>query len=79
MASDKTVLVTGATGLLGRQVVRAFGVAGWNVKGAAMSRADGVTTLSVNLLDEGAVAKALDDTKLVFLDSTCSTYVKDAS
>ncbi|KAI0443958.1 methionine adenosyltransferase 2 subunit beta [Xylaria telfairii] len=47
--STKKALVTGATGLLGRQVVTAFERADWNVKGTGHSRADGSTILKVDL------------------------------
>lgn len=35
----QTALITGATGLLGRQVVQAFEAAGYNVVGTGFSRA----------------------------------------
>lgn len=58
-----TVLVTGATGLLGRQVVRAFERNQWHVKGTGLSRADGQSVLKVDLADAAQVEKALDETK----------------
>ncbi|POR35669.1 Methionine adenosyltransferase 2 subunit beta [Tolypocladium paradoxum] len=61
--TKRTVLVTGATGLLGREVARTFRLASWTVKGTGYSRADGVDTLKVDLLSEGEVAKVLDATK----------------
>ncbi|KAL7625366.1 hypothetical protein AAE478_004583 [Parahypoxylon ruwenzoriense] len=61
--SRKSALVTGATGLLGRQVVRAFERADWNVKGTGYSRADGVLVLKVDLVNASEVADALDKTK----------------
>jgi uncharacterized protein YbjT (DUF2867 family) len=61
--SAKTVLVTGATGLLGRQVVRAFELKNWSVKGTGYSRADGVSVLKVDLGSAAEVEKALDTTK----------------
>ncbi|KAF4974247.1 hypothetical protein FZEAL_8827 [Fusarium zealandicum] len=64
--TDRTVLVTGATGLLGREVSTAFGLKNWTVKGTGYSRADGFITLKVNLADEAEVAKTLDDTKSSF-------------
>ncbi len=45
----KTVLVTGASGLLGRQVVRAFELREWKVTGTGFGRADGVSILKVDL------------------------------
>jgi len=62
--SKRTALVTGATGLLGRQVVKAFGEApGWQVKGTGYSRADGTSVLKVDLGDVSQVEKTLDDVK----------------
>ncbi|KAJ4147965.1 hypothetical protein LMH87_002456 [Akanthomyces muscarius] len=60
---DRTVVVTGATGLLGRQVTRAFRRKGWNVKGTGYSRADGVDVLKVDLGNSSEIAKLLDETK----------------
>lgn len=57
------MLVTGATGLLGREVVRAFKLKNWNVKGTGLSRADGVDVLKVDLSSEAEVKKVLDETK----------------
>jgi len=37
---DKTVLITGASGVLGRQVTNLFIDAGWNVTGLAYNRAN---------------------------------------
>ncbi|KAI1821558.1 hypothetical protein F4861DRAFT_532862 [Xylaria intraflava] len=61
--SSKTALVTGATGLLGRQVLKAFERAGWNVKGTGHSRADGSTVLKVDLAKPDEVEVALDTIK----------------
>ncbi|CEI38835.1 hypothetical protein FVEN_g4637 [Fusarium venenatum] len=61
--SDRTVLVTGATGLLGREVSAAFGIKNWEVKGTGFSRADGISTFKVDLGNENEVANFLDDTK----------------
>lgn len=58
-----TVLVTGASGLLGRQVVRAFELRGWAVKGTGMTRADGVSILKVDLNSADEVKTALDNVK----------------
>lgn len=50
---QKTVLVTGATGLLGREVQAAFRRSpDWSVKGTGHSRADGVDVLKVDLENE---------------------------
>lgn len=64
--SEKVALVTGATGLLGRQVARAFARNDWTAKGTGFSRADGVSVLKVDLGDAAEVEEALDATKSVF-------------
>ncbi|KAH8664272.1 hypothetical protein BX600DRAFT_296568 [Xylariales sp. PMI_506] len=61
MMAQRTVLVTGATGLLGRQVVRAFERSNWAVKGTGWSRADGASILKVDLENAGEIEKALDE------------------
>lgn len=60
---DRTVLVTGATGLLGREVAKAFRLKSWNVKGTGLSRADGVDILKVDLSSENEVKKVLEEVK----------------
>ncbi|KAF3197335.1 hypothetical protein TWF192_000764 [Orbilia oligospora] len=61
--AKKKVLVTGATGLLGRQVVRAFDEAGWEVIGTGFSRANPPRILKLDITDQGDVEKVLDDVK----------------
>lgn len=58
--TSKTVLVTGATGLLGRQVVKAFAFHDWSVKGTGFSRADGTTILKVDLSDAAELESTLE-------------------
>lgn len=58
-----TALVTGASGLLGRQVVKAFQHADWTVVGTGLTRANPPSILKVDLCDEKAVEKTLDDVK----------------
>ncbi|KAK7430394.1 hypothetical protein QQZ08_003142 [Neonectria magnoliae] len=67
----RTVLVTGATGFLGREVAKEFRLKSWTVVGTGYSRADGVDVLKVDLGKEAEVAKILDETKsgLSFLRS----------
>jgi NAD(P)-dependent dehydrogenase (short-subunit alcohol dehydrogenase family) len=60
---ETTALITGATGLLGRQVVRAFERRKWTVKGTGFSRADGTTILKVDLGNASEVEKVLDTVK----------------
>ena len=61
--SSKTALVTGATGFLGRQVVKAFASHDWTVKGTGFSRADGTNILKVDLSNPAEIEKALDEVK----------------
>ena len=56
----KRVLVTGASGLLGRAIVRCFTGSRWEVLGLAFSRA-GEKLRRVDLCDRQAVEKVLDD------------------
>jgi uncharacterized protein YbjT (DUF2867 family) len=59
--SSKSVLVTGATGLLGRQILRAFERSNWSAKGTGLSRADGHTILKLDLGSDAEIQKVLDD------------------
>ncbi|KAI0835323.1 NAD(P)-binding protein [Hypoxylon sp. FL0890] len=62
--SSKTALVTGATGLLGRQVVKAFKDGNWCVRGTRYSRAaDESSIFKVDLLKDDQVAAVLDKVK----------------
>lgn len=65
--AKRTALVTGATGLLGRQVVESFKFSSgsWVVKGTGHSRADGVDILKVDLGSQDEVARTLDEVKSV--------------
>ncbi|KAK2625379.1 hypothetical protein QTJ16_004691 [Diplocarpon rosae] len=66
----KTALVTGATGLLGRQVVKALDRAGWNVHSAGFMRANSPTILKLDLGSEVDVVKSLEEVKFVPPPST---------
>jgi len=63
----KTVLITGATGLLGRQVAKAFERAGWDVKGTGFTRAKPPTIAKLDLGSETDIGKALQEIKYVGL------------
>jgi S-adenosylmethionine synthetase len=54
-------LITGATGFLGRQVVAAFGRAGWSTVNTGFTRADAPRIYRLDLNDEAAVAQRLDE------------------
>ncbi|KAK4047979.1 hypothetical protein OIV83_005013 [Microbotryomycetes sp. JL201] len=57
--SRPRVVVTGASGLLGRAVVHAFKQRGWQVQGLGFSRADGNELVKVDLHDRDAVKQLL--------------------
>jgi S-adenosylmethionine synthetase len=59
----RTVLITGATGLLGRQVVKAFQREGWNVVGTGFTRANPPSIIKLDVSSEAEITKALDDVK----------------
>ncbi|XP_055339592.1 methionine adenosyltransferase 2 subunit beta-like [Paramacrobiotus metropolitanus] len=62
--SSKRVLITGASGLLGRAVLEAFIAAGWHSTGLAFSRADRHPNLvKADLCDPVAMEKLIDDLK----------------
>ncbi|KAN0080677.1 hypothetical protein V8E54_003881 [Elaphomyces granulatus] len=56
-----TVLVTGATGLLGREVMEAFSRAGWVTVGQGYSRAAPPKILKANLENINEIEKLLDE------------------
>ena len=59
----RIALITGATGLLGRQVFKEFTRGGWEVKGTGFTRASPPTILKLDLGSEADVAKTLEDVK----------------
>lgn len=59
----KKALITGATGLLGRQVVKVFERAGWEVVGTGLTRASPPAILKLDLGSEDEVVKILEDVK----------------
>ena len=56
-------LITGATGLLGRQVLKALQEAGWDVVGTGLSRAKPPSIIKLDVSDEAAITSALDHVK----------------
>lgn len=63
MTTSKTALVTGATGLLGRQVDSVFRRAGWKTVGTGFSRAKPPDVVKLDLCDGAAVERVLKDVK----------------
>ncbi|TAQ87234.1 hypothetical protein B7494_g4409 [Chlorociboria aeruginascens] len=59
----KKALITGATGLLGRQVVKAFQRKQWEVIGTGFTRAHPPAILKLDLSSEADVVKVLDEVK----------------
>jgi S-adenosylmethionine synthetase len=59
----KSVLVTGATGFLGRQVVKVFQREGWNVTGTGFTRSKPPSILKIDLGSEAEIHKVLDGVK----------------
>lgn len=57
-----TALITGATGLLGRQVLKAFEDADWQTVGTGFHRATGPIR-KVDITDSGSVAALFDEVK----------------
>jgi S-adenosylmethionine synthetase len=60
---SQTALVTGATGLLGREVTKAFKRASWLTVGQGLTRAVPPTILRANLEDTSEVQRLLDEVK----------------
>lgn len=56
-------LVTGATGLLGRQVLKAFDDAGWEATGTGFSRGSPPKIRKVDIQNADEVNKVLDEVK----------------
>jgi len=61
--AGKMALITGATGLLGRQVVKAFEESSWMTKGTGFARANGTSILKIDLGVAAEVERALADVK----------------
>ena len=67
----QTALITGATGLLGRQVLDAFKRADWNAVGQGFTRASPPSILKANLEVEEEVEGLLDGVRYVFIFLSC--------
>ncbi len=63
MSGNKSALITGATGLLGRQILRAFERSNFRAKGTGLSRADGRAILKLDLGNDAEIQRVLDDVK----------------
>ena len=63
MIDQRVALVTGASGLLGRQIVKAFDQAGWKTVGTGFTRASPPSILKIDLGDQAAVENVLDDSR----------------
>ena len=59
----KTILVTGATGFLGREVLQTFSSYGWRTVGTGLSRARPPSILKVDLSDDEVVQSLLEQSK----------------
>lgn len=55
----KTALVTGASGLLGRQVLQAFQSKGWDTVGTGLTRANPPSIVKVDLSEAAEVTSLL--------------------
>jgi len=62
-AMTRTALITGGTGLLGREVVKEFSEAGWKAIGTGVTRAKPPSIVKLDLLEEGGIERVLDEVK----------------
>ncbi|KAF1928281.1 NAD(P)-binding protein [Didymella exigua CBS 183.55] len=62
-APTRTVLVTGASGLLGRQVQRQFARSGWKAIGTGLTRTSPPDIVALNILNRKHIDALLDDVK----------------
>lgn len=60
---SQRALITGATGLLGRQVLKAFEDAGWDAVGTGFSRANPPKIRKVDIQNDDEVTQLLEEVK----------------
>ncbi|KAF1813860.1 NAD(P)-binding protein [Eremomyces bilateralis CBS 781.70] len=60
---SRTALVTGASGLLGREVCKAFERDGWNVVGTALTRVNPPSVIKLDILNSEEIEQVLDEVK----------------
>ena len=65
------VLVTGASGLLGSQVLRVFKLHSWIAVGTGFSRAKPPDIVKLDLADEVAVTDLLEREKSAYTQAMC--------
>lgn len=61
--AQNAVIITGASGLLGRQVQRQFLLDGWSAIGTALSRVMPPEIIRLDVLDRREIERVLDETK----------------
>ncbi|KAL5113387.1 hypothetical protein ACEQ8H_008731 [Pleosporales sp. CAS-2024a] len=59
----RTALITGASGLLGRQVQRQFFLDGWKSIGTGLSRISPPDVIKLDILDKKEIERVLDETR----------------
>ena len=75
MSSPKRVIITGATGLLGRAVANEFEKADWKIQGWGFSRADGKKIGSDKIYRQVTIGKTTTSYQPTFLSSNEKEYV----
>ncbi|KAF2125446.1 NAD(P)-binding protein [Dothidotthia symphoricarpi CBS 119687] len=60
---EKTVLITGASGLLGRQVQKQFFLDGWRSIGTGLTRINPPEVIKLDILDPKEIEQVLDEVK----------------
>lgn len=60
---SQKALITGATGLLGRQVLKAFEDAGWEAVGTGFTRSNPPRIRKVDIQNDGEVTQLLEEVR----------------